>query len=169
MQAFLEQNEANESLMDLEFWAEIKLQPDVNKSSAEQEVCHLGLQEQKQRWCGHSDSVVKCYWCSQTVFPAFFPLESVEVGYVYHVLTCVVYSLIHICIASNQFTDIKKTIIFSCHLYWNDSEFCLRCLLQNLEWSVSQREGRVWSCWLQVPSMTSCFSQLVYPHVFQAV
>lgn len=60
MQAFLEQNEANESLMDLEFWAEIKLQPDVIKSSAKQEVCHLGLQEQKQRWCGHPDSVVKC-------------------------------------------------------------------------------------------------------------
>lgn len=55
----------------------------------------------------------------------------------------------------------QKNIIFSCHLYWNDSEFCLRCLLQNLEWSVSQQEGRVWSCWLQVPSMTSCFSQLV--------
>lgn len=61
-------------------------------------------------------------------------------------ITCVVYSLIHICIASNQFTDIKKPIIFSCHLYWNNSEFCLRCLLWNFESSVSQLEGKVWSC-----------------------
>lgn len=30
-------------------------------------------------------------------------------GYAYHVLTCVVYSSIHVFIASNQFTYIKKT------------------------------------------------------------
>lgn len=35
--------------MDLEFWAEIKLQPDVNKGSTKEEVHHLGFQEQKQR------------------------------------------------------------------------------------------------------------------------